>query len=192
MGEKQAIQSAMQAIADGRVKAVACGCRLGDMVFLRADIAVYFAAPMLEVGMSIQQLSKHTGWKWETIACWIDTGLLASESIRLRGRPCRMVLPQQLLAFRQMYLPLADLARGMGTKSSALARLLSGITLVGAQSLPGGASRGGLISIAELGRLAVLGARAGQDLFVSARPLQSTCESVTNASMKRLRLRLVP
>ena len=172
MGDKQAIQSAMQAIAEGRVKAVACGRRLGDMVFSRAAVAEYFGTPLLEAGLSIQQLAKTSGWKWESIAHWIDSGLLASESIRLRGKPCRVVLPHQLLAFRQRYLPLADLARGMGTKSSALARLLSGITLVGAQSLPGGASRGGLIPVAELGRLAVLGARAGQDLFVSDAPFQ--------------------
>lgn len=82
-----------------------------------------------------------------------------------------MVLPPQLLAFRQTYVPLADLARGMGTKSSALSRLLSGIELVGARQLPGGAMRGGLIRMADLGRLAILGARAGQDLFVSASPL---------------------
>jgi hypothetical protein len=172
MGDKQAIQSAMQAIAEGRVKAVACGRRLGDMVFSRADVAAYFGTPLLEAGMSIQQLSKTTGWKWESISHWIHEGLLASESIVLRGKPCRVVLPHQLLAFRQTYLPLADLARGMGTKSSALARLLSGIALVGAQSLPGGATRGGLVPVAELGRLAVLGARAGQDLFVSDAPFQ--------------------
>ncbi|MCD5329366.1 TniQ family protein [Chromobacterium piscinae] len=172
MGDKQAIQTVMQAVADGRVKAIACGRRLGDMVFRRCDVAVYFGTPLLEAGMSIQQLSKFTGWKWESIAYWIDEGLLESESILLRGRPCRVVLPHQLLTFRQTYVPLADLARGMGTKSSALSKLLPGIELVGARPLPDGASRGGLIRIADLGRLAVIGARAGQDLFVSAYPAQ--------------------
>jgi len=73
-----------------------------------------------------------------------------------------------LLAFRQSYLPLADLARAMDKKASALSRSLPGIKLVGAKPLPGGAMRGGLIRIADLGRLAVLGARAGDDLFVPA------------------------
>jgi hypothetical protein len=45
-----------------------------------------------------------------------------------------------------------------------------GIELVGARQLPAGNARGALVRIAELGRLAVLGARAGQDLFVSALP----------------------
>jgi len=171
MGDRRAIESLMQAIAGGKVRAVACGRTLGEMSFLRADVSQYFGTPLLEAGMSIQQLSRLTGWKWESISHWIDEGLLDAQSIELRGQPCRVVLPHQLLSFRQTYLPLADLARGMGTKSSALSRLLSGIELVGAQQLPGGAARGGLIRIAELGRLAVLGARAGQDLFVSASPM---------------------
>lgn len=171
MGDKQAIRSTMQAIADDKLKAIGLGQRLGDLVFRRADVAMYFGTPLLEAGMSIQQLSKFTGWKWESIAYWIDEGLLESESILLRGRPCRVVLPHQLLTFRQTYVPLADLARGMGTKSSALSRLLPGIELVGARQLPGGAMRGGLIRMADLGRLALIGARAGQDLFVSSSPL---------------------
>lgn len=172
MGDKRAIQDVMRAIADGSVKAVARGRRLGDMVFRRADVASYFGTPLLEAGMSIPQLSKFTGWKWETVSHWIDEGLLESETIVLRGQACRVVLPHQLLAFRQTYVPLADLARGIGSKSSALSKLLSGVDMVGAKQLPGGAVRGGLIRMADLCRLAVLGARAGQDLFVSASPVQ--------------------
>jgi hypothetical protein len=56
----------------------------------------------------------------------------------------------------------------MDTKASALSRLLPGIKLVGAKQLPDGAMRGGLVRIAELGRLALLGAKAGEDLFVPA------------------------
>lgn len=168
MGEKQAIESLMQAIANGEVRAVAHARTLGEMSFLRADVSPYFGAPLLEAGMSIQQLAKATGWKWESIAHWMDEGLLASESIQRRGQHCRVVLPHQLLAFRQSYIPLADLARALDRKASALSRLLPGVELVGAKPLPDGAMRGGLIRIADLGRLAVLGARAGHDLFVPA------------------------
>ncbi len=168
MGDKRAIQSAMQAIADGRIKAVRSGKTLGACVFRRDDVTEYFGTPLFEAGMSIQQLSKLTGWKWESISYWIEEGLLESESIQLRGRPCRVVLPHQLLAFRQAYVPLADLARGMGTKSSALTKLLPGIELIGARPLSDGVSRGGLIKMAELGRLAIIGAKADSDLFVTA------------------------
>lgn len=168
MGEKQAIESLMKAVANGDVKAVARAPTLGEMSFVRSDVSQYFGAPLLEAGMSIQQLSKATGWKWESISYWVAEGLLESESIQRRGQACRVVLPHHLLAFRQSYIPLADLARAMDTKASALSRLLLGIKLVGAKQLPGGAMRGGLIRVADLGRLAVLGARAGDDLFVPA------------------------
>ncbi|CAB3752466.1 TniQ family protein [Paraburkholderia humisilvae] len=160
MGDRQAIQSLMQAIAEGKVKAVVRGHRLGEMAFLRADVTPYFSTPLLEAGMSIQQLSKLTGWKWESISHWIDSGVLASEEIRLRGQPCRVVLPHHLLSFRQSYVPLADLAKAMGTKSSALARLLSPIEIVGAHTLPNGAQRGALVKTADLGRLAIVGAKS--------------------------------
>ncbi|WP_175701383.1 TniQ family protein [Burkholderia ambifaria] len=168
LGDRRAIESLMQAIANGDVKAVAHGRTLGEMSFLRADVSQYFGTPLLEAGMSIQQLAKATGWKWESIQNWVDEGLLVSELIQRRGQPCRVVLPHQLLEFRQAYVPLADLARAMGTKSSALSRLLPGVELVGAKQLPDGAIRGGLIRVADLGRLAVIGARAGHDLFVPA------------------------
>ena len=171
MGDRRAIETLMQAIAGGKVRAVARGRTLGEMSFLRTDVSQYFGTPLLEAGMSIQQLSKFTGWKWESVSHWIDEGLLESETIVLRGQACRVVLPHQLLAFRQTYVPLADLARGIGSKSSALSKLLSGVDMVGAKQLPGGAVRGGLIRLADLCRLAVLGARAGQDLFVSASPV---------------------
>jgi hypothetical protein len=168
MGEKQAIESLMKAVANGDVKAVARAPTLGEMSFVRSDVSEYFGTPLLEAGMSIQQLSKATGWKWESISHWVAEGLLESESIQRRGQACRVVLPHHLLAFRQSYIPLADLARAMDKKASALSRSLPGIKLVGAKPLPGGAMHGGLIRIADLGRLAVLGARAGEDLFVPA------------------------
>lgn len=47
----------------------------------------------------------------EFISHWMSEGLLASESIQRRGQPCRVVLPHQLLGFRQNYIPLAGLGR---------------------------------------------------------------------------------
>jgi hypothetical protein len=168
LGDKQAIESLMKAIADGDVKAIRRARVLGEMSFLMADVSQHFGTPLLEAGMSIHQLSKATGWKWESISHWMDEGLLACEAIQLRGQPCRVVLPHQVLAFGQSYIPLADLARAMDKKASALSHWLPGIELVGAKRLPDGALRGGLLRIADLGRLAVIGARAGYDLFVPA------------------------
>jgi hypothetical protein len=113
--------------------------------------------------MSIQQLAKATGWKWESIAHWIDEGILSADASFERGQACRVITAESLLLFRQSYMPLADLARAMKTKSSSLADRLSGIEIVGAKPLPNGARRGGLVRIADLGRLAEVG--AGATLF---------------------------
>jgi len=159
MGDKSAIQSVMKAIVAGEVVAVARGRHLGGVTFLRSDVARFFGTPLLESGMSIQQLAKSTGWKWESVSHWIRVGLLQSHEIMLRGQPCRVVSPQQLLVFRQTYVPLADLAKAMGTKSSSLATTLIGVEIVGALLLPNGYKRGGLVRMADIGRLAVVGAR---------------------------------
>lgn len=175
MGDKGAIQSVIRAIAAGKVVAVVRSRHLGQMGFLRSDISEYFGTPLLESGMSIQQLARTTGWKWESIANWVEIGLLESQQIVLRGQPCRVVSPEQLLAFRQTYVPLADLAKAMGTKSSALATTLTGLEIVGARLLPNGSKRGGLVRMADIGRLAVVGARAKRS-FASA---DSGSESLT-------------
>ncbi len=163
MGDKRAIQNVMRAVVDGKLVAVKRGRHLGDMGFLKTDVAQYFGTPILEAGMSVQQLAEATGWKWETISHWIGLGLLESTPIILRGQPCTVISSHQLLKFRQTYLPLADLANAMGTKSSALADKLSGIDVIGAKPLPNGRKRGGLIRIADLGLLAVAGSSHGND-----------------------------
>jgi hypothetical protein len=167
MGENQAIESLMQAIVRGDIRAVSHAKNLGRLLFRRSDVSRYFGMPLIEAGMTIQQLDKATGWKWECIAHWIDEGLLSSEVVQRRGQSCRIVLPHQLLEFRQKYLPLADLARAMGSKSSAVARLNRHIEFVGAKTLPLGVTRGGLIRIADLGHLALMAATAKDELIIA-------------------------
>lgn len=160
MGDKRAICSAMRAASQGNLKALASGSRLGDLSFLKVDVATFFGRPLLESGMSVQQLAKETGWKWETISYWIEMGFLESTQIKLRGQPCSIISPQQLIKFSQKYIPLADLADAMQTRPSALARRLSSLDILGAKPLPNGRKRGGLVRIADLGRLAIIGAAA--------------------------------
>ncbi|MGE4125638.1 MAG: TniQ family protein [Pusillimonas sp.] len=162
LGDGTAIQSVMRAARDGELRAVVVGPTLGRMGFLRSEVARYFGTPVLEAGMSLQQLSKSTGWKWESIAHWISEGLLGSEQILLRGKPCRVVLPEHLLEFRRTYIPLADLAKAMDVRASALADRLYGVELIGAKPLPNGLRRGGLIRVADLGHLALRGVAKGE------------------------------
>jgi len=158
MGDKKSIQSAMRAAVDGQLKAVRQGQSLGEVAFLRVDVQRFFGTPLLEAGLSITQLAKATGWKWESISHWIDEGLLEADGLVLRGQPCRVVSPKQLLRFRQTYIPLADAAHAIGTTSTALADQLPSVAVQGAKTLPNGARRGGLVQVSELVRLAVFGA----------------------------------
>lgn len=158
LGDRKSIQDAMLAAAAGKMRAVVRGRRLGQIGFLKSDVMPYFATPVLEAGMSIQQLSKVTGWKWESISHWIASGLLTSETITLRGQSCRVISPENLLSFSRSYIPIADLARAIGTKPSYLTDKLKAADMVGAKSLPNGTRRGGLISLEVLGRLVVAGA----------------------------------
>lgn len=157
MGDKTAIAAAMKAAFLGEIRAVKVGKKVGDYALLLSDVRRYFGTPLLESGMSISQLAKATGWKDESISHWINQRLLDAEQIQLRGQPCRVITPEQLLRFRRTYMPLADLAKAMGTKSSSLIDKLADVDLVGAKKLPNGAQRGALIRMADLGKWAVAG-----------------------------------
>lgn len=161
MGDKAAIQRVMQAAAAGELRAVKVARTVGGMAFRRSDVMRYFGTPLLEAGMSIQQLSKASGWKWESIAHWIDEGLLESHEIVLRGQPCRVVMPEQLLAFSQAYVPLSTLAHTLDSKSSAVLERLGSIPLLGAKRLPNGAVRGALVRLADLAQAALSPALRG-------------------------------
>lgn len=160
MGDKTAIQSAMKAIHAGALLPTATAKQVGKLQFRLAEVKQYFGTPVLENGLAVNQLSKKTGWKWESINHWIELGLLESESIMLRGQPCRVVTPEHLLHFSQQYIPLAELAKNVGSKSSALMEQLD-VELVGAKLLPNGMQRGALVRVSDLTRLA-LKASAGQ------------------------------
>lgn len=158
MGDKQAIRTAMQAASTGELLPVVKGRQLGQIGFLRCEVRAYFGTPLLEAGLAINQLSNLTGWKWESINHWIELGLLDSNSIILRGQSCKVVSPEQLLSFARTYVPLADLARSLDSRSSFLIERLSDLEILGGKPLPNGTQRGALIRLADLAKLAV-GAR---------------------------------
>jgi hypothetical protein len=155
VGDHQAIGRALAAIAAGDIRPLARAEKVGDFVYSMLDVGRHFSTPLLEAGLSIQALSKLTGWKWETISHWIEGGFLKSVPVVLRGQPSRVVMPSHLLEFSTCYVPLSVVASQLDSKSSALSEKLQGIEIVGAKPLPGGQRRGGLVRIADLARMAV-------------------------------------
>lgn len=156
LGNNLAIQAVMQAAKNGELRPVKKGSNIGRMGFLKSEVARYFGDPVLEAGVSLKALAEITGWKGETIRYWVDQGLLKTEQVKLPGQQRHVVLPEHLLEFGQAYIPLADLAKTMDTKASALSRNFKGsLETVGALPLANGQRRGGLIRIADLAELAL-------------------------------------
>jgi len=155
VGDKKALASALQAIAAGHIGAVKAEGLVGNYEFEWDQVAQHYARPLLDQGLSIQALSEATGYKHESISCWVWHGLLKSRDILLRGQPSRIVTPTQFAEFRRQYVPLSDLAKALNTKSSALVRQLGDIELVGYQVLTGGERRGGLVRMEDLARAAL-------------------------------------
>lgn len=156
IGDKKAIESVLRAISNGELCAVAAGEKLGSLRYKVSEVKRYFGRPVLDAGLSVNQLAKLTGWKWESVRHWIDEGLLGSHEIVLRGQACTVVMPEQLLAFSQSYVPLSTLAHSLETKSSALLERLGDIQLLGGKRLPSGAVRGALVRLSDLAQAALL------------------------------------
>lgn len=172
LGDNTAIQTLMRAIQSGEVQAVEKAATVGELEYLLADVRRFFGTPLLEAGLSISQLAKLTGWKHESIAHWIESGLLESFPIVLRGQPCRVVMPAQLLTFNRTYMPVSDLARLVGSRSPSMKRRLAEIGVMPGRPTSNGTERGMLVRMADvaalamgtanLGRLAARDARAGR------------------------------
>lgn len=154
-GDKKAITAALLAIASGDIRPFGPAETVGGLQYPMTEVSRHFSRPLVDAGLSVQALSTVTGWKWESIDHWIEAGLLGSNNIILRGQPCRVVMPDQLLAFCRAYIPLADLAKEVGSKSSAMPERLRGIEVVGSLVLPGGQRRGGLVRMGDLARVAL-------------------------------------
>jgi hypothetical protein len=172
LGDNTAIQTLMRAIQTGEVQAQEPALTVGQLQYLLADVRRFFGTPLLEAGLSVSQLAKLTGWKHESIDHWIESGLLESFPIVLRGQPCRVVMPAQLLAFNRTYMPISDLARLVGSRSAFMKRRLAEIGVVPGRATSNGTERGMLVRLADvaalamgtanLGKLAVRDGRAGR------------------------------
>jgi hypothetical protein len=162
LGDNTAIQTLMRAIHTGEVQAQESAATVGQLPYLLADVRRFFGTPLLEAGLSVSQLAKLTGWKHESIDHWIESGLLESFPIVLRGQPCRVVMPAQLLAFNRTYMPMSDLARLVGSRSSFMKRRLEQIGVVGGRPTSNGTERGMLVRLADIASLAMGTANLGK------------------------------
>jgi hypothetical protein len=126
---------------------------VGGLQFAWDEVRALFGSVVLDSGLTLEELARATGWKYESIAHWIGEGLMSCEKTTRRGQETRVITPTHLLAFTRQYIPLADLARLLGTSPSGVAKRLVGMDIIGSQHLPRGAKRGGLIRLADMAAL---------------------------------------
>jgi hypothetical protein len=161
LGDNTAIQTLMRAIMAGEVPAQSSASVVGDLAYRLSDVRRFFGTPLLEAGLSVSQLSKLTGWKHESIDHWIEQGLLASHAITLRGQPCRVVMPAQLLEFNRNYMPVSDLAKLVGVKAWSITKRVTTIGVIAGKAVGRGKPRGALVKLADVAAMAVKAAGLG-------------------------------
>lgn len=146
-----------QAIFSGEVRAVGHDAEhgLGGFLFATDEVRQYLGSIALEDGFTLTQIEKATGWKYEALSHWVESDLLQTTSVKLHGRTARIVSLASLMAFRRVWIPVADAAHELQTKPSALTHRLTahGIEIHGQKTLSDGVKRGGLVRTADLAAL---------------------------------------
>jgi len=151
--DRSGVLAVIRAIHDGRLSP-ALGSTSGKLAafqFDRTEIDAILQRTLRGPGLTIQEVGRMTGWKDQCIAHWCDLGLLEHETY-LHGPGKGRVIGHECLArFQARFVPLASLAKGVGTSSRKLMRVLAerGVETVGAMQ-EGAAWRGHLVPIAEL------------------------------------------
>lgn len=161
LGDNTAIQTLMRAIHSGEVQAQGAAEAVGALEYRLSDVRRFFGTPLLEAGLSVSQLAQLTGWKHESINHWIEQGLLESHAIVLRGQPCRVVMPAQLLAFNRTYMPVSDLAKLVGVRAWNLTKQLTPIGVIAGKAIATGRQRGALVKLSDVAAMAVKAASLG-------------------------------
>lgn len=156
----KALTALYQAIFNGEIRPVGYDGDqgLGGFVFSVEDIKRYLGSVALSTALTLTQLERATGWKYESLSRWVELGLLESEQVLLQGVPARTVTVGAFSRFRQEWLPVSEIAHAVHSKSSAITKRLAtcGVPIVGQTNPDTGPRRGGLVRLSDLARLAGL------------------------------------
>ena len=156
--DRRALRAVLGAVATGRIPVVtdAGGARFGDLAVLAAAVEGILAEHRRPAGLTTREVAAITGWTHHCVAHWCADGLLASRGCAHAGRLARVVDPADLARFQVTYVPVATLARRLGTSSRSLLHRLGRIGIpVHGQFEEAGAMRGALVEIADLPRLSL-------------------------------------
>lgn len=112
-----ALTKLYKAIEAGEVRPVAYDVEhsLGGFIFAASEIRAYVGSAALAEGMTLAQLEKAAGWKYDAISNWCTEGFLEVSEVILHGRAARLITNTALAAFRRDWIPISDLAKSLGT-----------------------------------------------------------------------------
>lgn len=96
-----------------------------------------------------------TNWEHESSDHWIEQGMLASHAMTLRIRPCRVMMPAQMLAFNRRYIPISNLAKLVGVKAWTMTRRIPALDVITGRKVGLGNTRGALVKLADVVGMAV-------------------------------------
>jgi len=152
----KALIALYQAIFEGQIRPLGRDNEhgLGGLLFAANEVKRYLGSAALSSGLTLLQLERATGWKYEAISHWVALRLLDIETVELAGRPARVVTTAALCEFRRHWAPVSELAASVGMSPAKFVSALErrGVQVHGMKDLPNGTRRGGLVAMADLAR----------------------------------------
>ncbi|WP_370163076.1 TniQ family protein [Limimaricola soesokkakensis] len=151
--DRSALLRVYRAIFDGQIVPVeSCdqSSALGDICFRAHDVREALRSSSLGT-MSVQDVSRVTGWKYECVSHWCQQGFLKAQREALPSREVWAIEISNLSEFQSKYVVVADLARRRGTTSRAMIASCerAGIPTFGSKVV-GTTTRGHLLEIGDL------------------------------------------
>lgn len=152
---KSVVRELFEKIALGELKPVNKDrpSKLVQVVFSKADVTAIIGNSHEASKVTVEQLSRMTGWKSESIRYWVSQGFLDAEEGQLRGQTTYWVSIPVLHKFMSKYRVVSELALQLGTNPKALTEKLAklGIDVVGAKfDESSNTHRGGLVEQVQI------------------------------------------
>lgn len=155
--DRAALTAVLRDIAAGEIRPLraAPDASLDDFLFDAEELHVRLKAHRNRATLTTRQIERLTGWKADTVRAWRRAGMLPAGVDANASAAADDVDVAGLVAFLQAYVPLSALATATGRSSRGVARRLqsAGVALHGG-GRDGVASRGAVVAIADLARVA--------------------------------------
>lgn len=157
----KALTSLYLAIFDGKIRPIAKfpGVGISGFRFAASDVKKHLGSASLAAGLTLLQLERATGLKYESLSQWVSLGFLEADWVTLNGKNASVVSWTSFAQFQRDWIPVSHLAQAIGSQASAVTGRLEkqGVAIVGRTETKDGVRRGGLVRLRDLATLLKLG-----------------------------------